>query len=125
MLNTATIEGRLVHDAQVKEVNESKVFKFTIAYNHYASGSSTVHYFECEIWSNSPNQAQFYEGNLIKGVPVIVEGMITQHKYTAKDGTNKSKTIIKGRNLSVFGRRPETQQKDESPFNYTEDTIPF
>ena len=52
---------------------------------------------------------------LKKGSPVYIEGSIRTRKYTAKDGTEKYATEIRGDRMQMLGGRSGTAEMDSEP----------
>lgn len=96
MINTITILGRLVKEAETKKINkELSTIKFTIAVNET---DEIVSYFDCIYFVKSTGVAEY----LTKGKQVAISGSLHQDRYTNKDGDKVSRVEIKVRNLDLI-----------------------
>ena len=103
-LANVTIVGRMVSDAEVKDGGNWKVTKFTVAVNHKSKGEKIVSYFDCEAWGKSGDVITQY-GH--KGKEVAISGTIRIDSWEGKDGTKRSKPVIKVYQTSLRGGRRE------------------
>lgn len=81
-MNNVTIMGRLTKDVDVKEVNDKKVAKFTIAVDKRFN-KDKADFIACTAWG--PN-ADFAEKYLKKGTGILARGEWTTGSYQNKDG---------------------------------------
>ena len=79
-LNKIFIAGHLTRDPETKQFNGKSVCKFSIGVNY---GEETF-FLNCDAWDKLGETVQ---GNVTKGMLVIVEGRLKENKYTKKDGT--------------------------------------
>jgi single-strand DNA-binding protein len=98
-INSVSIAGNIVRDAQVNHVgsNNIAVTTITIAHNQRYKGKDdkwqeAVSFVDVEIWGAMAERAEeFYK----KGVPVIVEGSLKSNNWKDKDGRSHSKILIR------------------------------
>jgi single-strand DNA-binding protein len=90
--------GRVVADAEVKELKETKIIKFTLATDRQGKSDETS-FLDCFLFSKSGKIAEF----LKKGKPVFVEGEVQQERWESKDGEKRSKIVFRVENLELLG----------------------
>lgn len=79
-MNKSIIIGRMTRDAEVRQNNETKVARFTLAVDRYNSDADFI---PCVAFGKN---ADFAEKYLTKGKKICVEGNIKTGSYTNKDG---------------------------------------
>jgi len=138
MTNHVCIEGRIVHNAELKSAGDTTVTTFSIAndqsYKKNGEWKNNAYFFDCEIWGEYGNSMRQY---LNKGQKLTVEGTLIQSRWTDNNGTNKSFIKIRVEKMSIqFEKKsesaPATDSKpaEEDPFSNTSITaenekIPF
>ena len=97
-LNSLTISGRLTRDSELRYTpNGAAVLHCGLAIDdgYWDKNANqwvdrTI-FMDIDVWGP---QAEKFSNILKKGSPVIVEGRLKQHTYTAQDGQNKKVTDI-------------------------------
>lgn len=121
-MNVCTFVGRLGRDPELKEVGSNKVLSFSVASDTgYGDNKSTI-WLDCSVWGRrGESLSQF----LTKGTQVTVAGSLSERKYQAKDGQEKTALQMNVNEISMTGGGE--QQKPAAPTNHVEhdDAIPF
>ncbi len=121
MINTVTIIGNLVRDAELRFTNNGRqVVNFDIAYNH---ANEEVSYFEVTLWGDYAEKMHTY---LSKGKQVAVQGELRQSRWE-QDGQGRSKIGITARVIQLLGGQGQQRTptaKTVAPENFTDD-VPF
>ncbi len=140
MLNKVLIIGRLTADPTIKYLQSgTPVTEFGVAWNRrYKQGEEwkeESHFFEVKSYGK---MAEDLSERLSKGYQVVIEGRLTQDRWTGQDGKNYSKVRIVAESVRILskpkGEEPmepieeknyeEDLQKLEEPFD-EDDEIPF
>ncbi|MCL2210818.1 MAG: single-stranded DNA-binding protein [Treponema sp.] len=104
-LNHVTVVGRLTRDASLKFTTNGKaVSKFTLAVNEKRKDGDhwkdSADFFDFVIWGQLAESLQMY---LKKGKQIGVIGKLSQERWTAEDGQNRSKTVVTVQYVQLFG----------------------
>ena len=95
MLNSATIQGRLVADPELRKTGSGvAVTSFTLASDtgyKDSNGDAIVNFVDCVAWRKSAENICRYFG---KGRLIIVEGEVTTRLYKDKTGKRCKSTEI-------------------------------
>ena len=134
-MNHIPITGNLTKDPETHSPDGSEYtcIKFSIANNDEskkkADGSgyeNIVSYFDVKHWTKN---VQYWLQVLVKGASVLVQGRLKQERWTAEDGTTRSRVVIiaeapynGGFAIQVL---PKHQKAEGSPAEEPEDDIPF
>jgi single-strand DNA-binding protein len=124
------ITGNLTRDAELTYTGSgTALLKFSIACNERQKTGEQwgeyVSFFDCIMWGKRGEALAQY---MLQGKMVGVEGRIRQERWEAKDGTKRSKVVIKADNIQLFasGNR---EHKDEdvgpTPSKKYDDDIAF
>jgi single-strand DNA-binding protein len=108
-VNNLTIEGNLVRDPELKQVNDSQVCNFTIAVNDHKKNGN---FFDVHAWGKT---AEIINQYAKKGTPVIISGTLTQQRWKDQNGESKSRIVISCDKVFLRGRKneqPENQDVD-------------
>lgn len=111
MLNRVTIKGRLVKDPEKRITASGKaVANFRIANDINKEQSIFI---DCAVFGEG---AEFVSRSFRKGSAIIVDGKLTQRKYTSKDGNNVTSTEILVTDVDFADSKQEqpTQQKPKN-----------
>ncbi|MEN3028980.1 MAG: single-stranded DNA-binding protein [Aquificaceae bacterium] len=142
MLNRVIIIGRLIKDPVIKYLpSGTQVVEFVLAYNRrYLSGEvwkEESHFFDVKAYGKL---AENLGARVSKGYLVVVEGRLTQDKWTDKEGNTQSRVRIVADSVRIINKPkveepveemvlgeeemlPEEMQ--DKPFNSKDDEIPF
>ncbi len=123
-LNSLTVSGRLTRDSELRYTpNGSAVLKCSLAiddgyWDKQANQwvDQTV-FMDINVWGP---QAERLSNTLKKGSPVIVEGSLKQHTYTAQDGQNRKVTdihVIKIQSLEYTNKADNNSYNDSNNSN--------
>lgn len=104
-INTVSISGNIVRDAEINHVGEAKtpVTTITVAHNQRYKAKSgkwqeTVSFIDVEIWGALAERGEYYK----KGVPVIVEGALKGNQWKDKEGKGHSKVVVRAAKIHVL-----------------------
>ncbi|MCS7195849.1 MAG: single-stranded DNA-binding protein [Aquificaceae bacterium] len=141
MLNRVIIIGRLIRDPVIKYLpSRTQVAEFVLAYNRrYLSGDTwkeESHFFDVKAYGKL---AEGIGSRISKGYMVVVEGRLTQDKWTDKEGNTQSRVRIVADSVRIINKpKVEGQAEDivseeevlpeevqGKPFNSEDDEIPF
>ena len=104
-MNSSIITGRLTADPELKTTNNGKfVTSFTVAVDRYANGEKTADFIRCEAWEKVAEKLCQYKR---KGDLIGVLGSLRVDRYTAQDGSDRSKTYIRASGVEFLGGRQE------------------
>lgn len=114
-INSVSISGNIVRDAEVNHVGEANtpVTTITVAHNqHYKAKSGkwqeTVSFIDIEVWGALAERGEYYK----KGVPVIVEGVLKGNQWKDKEGKGHSKVVVRAAKIHVL-IYPDKEAKEE------------
>ncbi len=96
---TATIEGFVTHDPQLKKTKTGKsVCTFALAINHYSKSEEApkVSFIDVETWEKI---ADLCSKNIIKGKRIMVIGAIRQDRWEDEKGKIQSRLKIVGNEI--------------------------
>lgn len=126
MLNFAFLMGRLTAAPELRYSNTGKPFcTFSIAVErNYAgeNGERETDFIDCIAWRN---KAEFIEKYFPKGSLILLTGSLRQNKWTAEDGSNRSKVDFVVSDVSFTGeRRKKEDARPEEPQHSDADAPP-
>ena len=134
-VNKAILLGNLGKDPEIRRLDEGRaVANFSIAtsesYKNKAGEKVTnTEWHNIVLWSPL---AEIAENYLKKGSQVYIEGKISNRSYEDKEGVKKYISEVVGRDITLLGRAPESQQQNDSsstendnPEAVEEDDLPF
>ncbi len=117
MLNKIMLIGHLGHDPQLTVTGEgTPVTKFSLAVDRrYKTPTGESHeeteWFTVIAWRNL---AELTEQYLHKGSKVLVEGRLTQRKYTDKSGSQRTAVEVQATNVVFLDAKPEAEDVTET-----------
>ncbi len=104
-INTVSISGNIVRDAEINHVGEANtpVTTITVAHNQRYKAKSgkwqeTVSFIDVEIWGALAERGDYYK----KGVPIIVEGVLKGNQWKDKEGKGHSKVVVRAAKVHVL-----------------------
>ena len=134
-VNKAILLGNLGKDPEIRRLDDGMaVANFSIAtsesYKNKAGEKVTnTEWHNIVLWSPL---AEIAENYLKKGSQVYIEGKISNRSYEDKEGVKKYISEVVGRDITLLGRAPESQQQNDSsstendnPEAVQEDDLPF
>lgn len=132
MLNKVLIIGWLTSDPVVKYLpSGTAVAEFGVAWNRRyridEEWKEESHFFDVKAYGRL---AEDLSSRLSKGYQVIVEGRLSQDRWTGQDGKNYSRVRIVAESVRIV-RKPkleEVEEEDVSPQDkdpFGDDDIPF
>ncbi len=114
MLNKVLLIGRLTSDPVIRYLpSGSPVTEFNVAWNRrYRAGEEwkeESHYFDVKAYGKL---AEDLSTRLSKGYQVVIEGRLTQDRWTGQDGKNYSKVRIVAEAVRII-RKPRIEEVEE------------
>ena len=126
MVNKVIFHGRMVRDAELKDVNGFKVTEFTIAWSEKYKETETKCFLRCKAWRST---AEFIEKYFKKGQEICIEGHMVTEEWE-KDGEKQSRTICTVEKVHFCGSKASNNESTKNndfvniPENVSEQ-IPF
>lgn len=130
-LNHITVCGRLTADPETRQTQSGVDYcTFTLAVDRdYKNGDEKIaDFFYVTVWRGT---AKFVSSYFTKGRMAIVDGAMESHKYTDKDGNNRTSWGITAQNVyfadSKKDAAPQNQTAGAPQFEEVEDdgNLPF
>ena len=134
-VNKVILLGNLGKDPEVRRMDDGRgVANFSLATSETYKNKSgdkvtNTEWHNIVLWSPLADIAENY---LKKGSQVYIEGKISNRSYEDKDGVKKYISEVVGRDITLLGRAPESQQQNDSsstendnPEAVQEDDLPF
>lgn len=104
--NRVILAGNLTRDPQVKYLpNNTAVCEFGMAMNHkWRDKEGNSHEDTCFVECASfGRQGEVINQYMTKGKPILIEGRLKYHQWTAQDGTKKSRLSVVVDNFQFLG----------------------
>lgn len=126
MVNKVIFHGRMVRDAELKDVNGFKVTEFTIAWSEKYKETETRCFLRCKAWRST---AEFIEKYFKKGQEICIEGRMVTEEWE-KEGEKQSRTICTVEKVHFCGSKASNNESTKNndfvnvPENVSEE-IPF
>jgi len=97
-MNKVFITGNLTSDPKKEAIGEKTLATFTVAVNE----GEKVSFIDCKAWGG-------WGENLAakKGTPLVVEGRLSQERWTDKSGTNHSRVVVISDSVREIAKRPK------------------
>jgi len=90
--NKVILMGNLTRDPEMKySVNQTPIVKFGLAINRKTANNEETAFIDCTAFGK---QAELLNQHFHKGKPIHIEGRLHFSKWTAQDGTNRSKLEV-------------------------------
>lgn len=114
-INSVIIVGRLAADAMTKSLSDGTMLAtFPLASNYQHRNQDqwekAVNYFDCEQFGVS----EALLAHLVKGKQVCLAGFLRQERWTAQDGTARSKVKILVLRVQLLGSNDQSHIDTES-----------
>ena len=116
-VNSVVFSGNVVRDAEVKEINNSFVHKFTLAWDRFyktSSGGAEVEtvFLDVEVWTKEKPLT-----SLLKGQFVRLSGRLAQSRLTDEEGKKRERIFIRAleQDLEIKTLRPEPSEEANGP----------
>ena len=88
MLNSMTLQGRLVRDPELRTTQSGvSVASFTVAWSEKYKETETQLFLDCTAWRHT---GEFVNKYFSKGQEIVVEGRLETQKWVTDDGQNRS-----------------------------------
>ena len=112
MINTITVEGRIVKDIEIKG-NENKVLSNTIAVygGKDANGNDITYFFDFKAFNYNANKLN---AHATKGSYILIKGDLRQDKWE-KDGNTYTKAVIYASDIMIADVKKVDQPQEEKP----------
>ena len=124
-MNSITVAGQLGRDSEVKYLqNGDAICAFSVA-DSAGRDKGTI-WWNCSIYGKRAESLAPY---LTKGQAVTVVGVISQRKWTDKEGKERYTTEIIGEQMQMLGgkddAKPTAPEASKADFDDMENDIPF
>lgn len=90
-INNVCVSGNVTADCEKFTAGETPAISFAIAVNEYSKDKEFVNFFDCVIFGNRAKGVAPY---IVKGAKVFITGRLRQDRWSAEDGTNRSRVRI-------------------------------
>lgn len=113
MNNTITLCGYVGKDPEERlfEETEKKLARFSLAVRQFSKGKEEPMWIDCEAWNGLSDKVM----TCIKGKrEVVVFGALAIQEYNMKDGTRKSKPVVKMTGFYLAGKGSDSKPQSES-----------
>lgn len=90
-INNVCVSGNVTADCEKFTAGETPAISFSIAVNEYSKDKEFVNFFDCVIFGNRAKGVAPY---IVKGAKVFITGRLRQDRWSAEDGTNRSRVRI-------------------------------
>lgn len=110
-INSVVIAGNLVSDAEFNGV----ACRFAVAVSSNTKNGDEFenypNYVDCEIYGNF---GEAMVEKLVKGTKVVVDGELHQDRWTADDGSTRSKLVVRVHNIERMVVRADDAEDEEA-----------
>ena len=105
MINTVILVGRAGQDPEMRYFESGKVkTTFSIAVSRWSKTGEITDWFNIELWDKQAEVAGQY---VKKGSLIALDGRLAIDKWSAKDGTERERAIVRGNNLRLLGSKKD------------------
>ena len=111
-LNSVALVGRLVADAQYKDIGQYHLGSFTVAVNASKKGSDGKYIDEASFYDVDSFNVYGIRDYLKKGIKVAVLGHLKQDRWE-KDGQKYSKVKIMADSVQLLSKRDDNSSGNE------------
>lgn len=120
MLNTVSLQGRMVRDPELRRTNSGKaVTSFTLAcdrdFKSQQTGEKEVDFIECVAWRST---GEFVSKYFTKGSMAAVSGRLQIRSWTDKDGNKRRSAEVVADSVYFGGSKgdsPQTSTASQEP----------
>ena len=114
MLNNATIQGRLVADAEMRSTQAGvSVCSFRVAWSEKYKETETKLFLSCTAWRAT---ADLICKHFHKGKEIIVEGKLSTQEWTDKEGGKRSSVEMTVDRVHFCGSKSDGGQASEPTY---------
>lgn len=119
MLNTVSLQGRMVRDPELRRTNSGKaVTSFTLAcdrdFKNQQTGEKEVDFIECVAWGGT---AEMVEKYFHKGQMAVATGRLQLRDWTDKNGQKRRQAEILVSNVYFCGSKESGTQASSGDDN--------
>lgn len=119
MLNTVSLQGRMVRDPELRRTNSGKaVTSFTLAcdrdFKNQQTGEKEVDFIECVAWGGT---AEMVEKYFHKGQMAVATGRLQLRDWTDKNGQKRCQAEILVSNVYFCGSKESGTQASSGAGN--------
>lgn len=101
-MNNLTMTGRLVRDAEQRDIKGVPALMFTVATDTGFGQNKSTMYFDCAIWGERSKTCKGF----VKGQQFMLVGEFSQRAYQKKDGENAVSNNLKVNSFD-YGSAPK------------------
>lgn len=103
--------GHVVHTPEIRDINGTPLARFSIATNYRYGEKEEACFIDVELWGKS---AEVIEKYVKSGDPILVEGTLRQQHWEGKDGTKRSKHLIRADRFAFLPRTDKPAEQDKA-----------
>lgn len=108
MLNKCQVIGRVGKDAAMQYTSDGKPFtKFSVGVSEGTKDNPRTEWFPVVCWDKLAEYANEY---IKKGALVYVEGKLRTNKWTAPDGSQRSRVDVQAFQIRNLSPKPKTDE---------------
>ena len=141
--NSVNLIGRLTRDPELKYLsNGTPLVEFSLCINKKSKVDGVYedspHFFDCKLFGK---RAEVFHQYMFKGKQVAVDGELSQERWNAPDGTNRSKIrvvchgftfigsksddLTGGQPAQGFAPAPQQPQQAQQQYQQPSEEVPF
>ena len=112
-LNNVVLVGRLTKDPELRNLDKDLVTaSFSLAVNNPGKNSQdkTASFIPCTVWNGTAENLCKY---CSKGSLIAIEGRLSQHSYTDKQGNNRSVVEVVANAIHFLDTKKATNDADD------------
>lgn len=106
-----TAIGNIVRDPETREVGQTTVTKFTVAFTPHPKADTV--FLDCECWGDNGVRIGEHLGG---GEPIFVSGGLNVNNWEDKDGNKRSKVFLKVTDWSFTGGKKAERAPEPAGF---------
>lgn len=123
LTNFVSLQGRVCKDADIREVNNSKVFSFTLATEQRWQDKKTKEWMSKPSFHNVEKWDYTGKYPITKGIRCDITGSIDYQTYE-KEGVKQYMTKIKAQEIRILDK-PATGENQKTAKKVGQEEIPF
>ena len=119
--------GHLGRDAELKQVGDYTVLKWSMAVTHKVKGEKVTTWYSCDLFGKRAESLAPY---LTKGTAIFVDGTLRPRAYTGKQDELRTSLDVRVNDVQVLGGGDRQESAKAAPQPSTagyddSDSIPF
>jgi len=116
MLNKVLLIGRLTNKPKILTLEKTKIGTFSIAYNRAykdkdGNWKEEANFFDVKVFNGLNEKLS----KLQKGDLILIEGRLSQERWTTQDGKTASRVRIIAERIQLLRKKQTVQTEEETP----------